>query len=48
MQPIGNENSLRNYVRPTEDIRLLTLDVQPTFSVYELNKLLAISNEICV
>jgi len=33
---------------PNEDVRLLTLEVQPTCSVYELDKLIALSNEIRV
>jgi len=48
MQHIGNQNSLRTWVRPTEDVRLLKLEVQPTCSVYEFGKRLALSNEIRV
>jgi len=48
MQLIGNQNSLRTWVRPTENFRLLKLEVQPTCSVYELDKRLALSNEIRV
>jgi len=48
MKLIGNQNSLRTYVRPTEVVRVLTLEVQPTCSVYELDKRLALSNEIRV
>ena len=36
MQHIGNKNSLRTWVRPTEDVRILSLEVQPNCSVYEL------------
>jgi len=37
-QLLCNQNSLRTWVRPTEDVRLLTLEVQTTSSVYELDK----------
>jgi len=48
MQLIGIKNSLRTRLRPTEDFRLLTLEVQPICSVYELDKRLALSNDIRV
>jgi len=48
MQLIGNQNSLRTCVRPTDDFRVLTLEVHPICSVYELNTRLALSNEIRV
>ena len=48
MQLIRNQNSLRTWVRPTEGFRLLKLEVLPTCSVYELDKRLALSNEIRV
>jgi len=34
MQLIGNQNSLRTWVRQTEYVLVLTLDVHPTSSVY--------------
>jgi len=37
MQLIGNQNSLRTGFRPTEDFHLLTLELQPVFSAYELH-----------
>jgi len=37
-QLICNQNSLRTWVRPAEGVRLLTLGVQTTSSVYELDK----------
>jgi len=48
MQLIGKENSLRTWVRPTEDVRLLKLEIHPISSVYVLRKRLALSNEIRV
>jgi hypothetical protein len=48
MQLIGNQNSPRTCVRPTEEVPVLTLEVQPICSVYELNTRLALSNEILV
>jgi len=47
-QLIGNQNNLRTWVWPTEDIRVLTLEVQPLSTVYELDTRLALSNEIRV
>jgi len=38
MQLIGNQNTLRTWVRLTEDVRVLTLEIQPICSVYELDK----------
>jgi hypothetical protein len=34
MRLIGNQNSLRTCVRPTEDVRVLTLEKQLTCSEY--------------
>jgi len=48
MQLIGNQNSLRTWVRPTEIFRLLTLDIQTIRSVYEHETRRALSNEIRV
>jgi len=48
MQLIRNQNSLRTWDRPTEDVGSLTLEVQPTCSVYELDKHHSLSNEIRV
>jgi len=48
MQLIGNQNSLHTLVRRIENVRLLTLEVEPTCSVYELDKRLALNNEIRV
>jgi len=48
MQLIGNQNSLRTWVRPTEIVRLLTLDIQTIRSLYEHETRSALSNEICV
>jgi len=45
MQLIGNQKSLRTCVRPTEDVRVLTLEIQPISSVYEFNTRLSLSNE---
>jgi len=47
MQLIGNQNSLRTWVRATEDVRVLTLEIQPISLVYVLDTRLALSNEIC-
>ena len=46
MQLIGTQNSLRTWVRPTEGVLVLTLEVQLISSVYELDTRLALSNEI--
>jgi len=48
MQLIGNQKSLRTCIRPTEDVRVLTLEIQPISSVYEFDTGLALSNEIRV
>jgi len=48
MQHFGNQNSLRTWVRPTEIVRLLTLEIQPIRSVYELDTHRALNNEIRV
>ena len=48
MQRIGNQKSLRTCVRPTEDVLILTLDVQPFSSVYEFDRRLALSIKISV
>jgi len=45
MQLIGNKKSLRTYVRATEDVRVLTLEIQPISSVYEFDTRLVLSNE---
>jgi len=37
MQLVGNQNSLRTWVRKTEDFRVLTLEIQAICSVYELD-----------
>jgi len=37
MQLIGNQNSLRTWIRPTEDFHVVTLELQPVFSAYELH-----------
>ena len=46
MQLIDNQNSLRTCVRPTENVRVLTLEIQLISSVYEFNTRLALSTEI--
>jgi len=38
MQLIGNQNSLRTCVRPTEDFHVLTHEIQPVCSEYELHE----------
>jgi len=43
---ICNQNSLRTWVRQSEYVRVSKLEVQPINSVYELDKHLALSNEI--
>ena len=48
MQLICNQNSLSTSVRSTEDVRLLTLEVQCISTVYEVDTRLALSNEIRV
>jgi len=48
MQLIGNQKSLRTCVRPTEEVRVLTLDLQPISSVYEFDTRLALSIKISV
>jgi len=48
MQLIGNQISLRTWVRPTGIVRLLTLDIQTIRSVYEHETRHALSNEIRV
>jgi len=48
MQLIGNQSSPCTWFRPTEVVRVLTLEVQPICSVYELNTRLALSNQIRV
>jgi len=48
MQLIHNQNSLRTCVRPTENVRVLTLEIQLISSVYEFNTRLTLSNEIRV
>jgi len=48
MQLIGNQNNLRTWVRPTEIVRVLTLEVQPISSVYVLDTRFALTNEIRV
>ena len=48
MQLIGNQKSLRTCVRPTEYVRVLTLDVQRISSVYEFDTRLALSIKISV
>jgi len=48
MQLIGNQNSLRICVRPTEIVCLLTLEIQSIRSVYGLNTRRALNNEIRV
>jgi hypothetical protein len=45
---MGNQKSLRICVPPTEDIRVLTLEIQLISSVYEFDTRLALSNEIRV
>jgi len=37
MQLIGNQNSLGTWVRPTEGIRVLTMEIQPIFLAYLLH-----------
>ena len=48
MQLIGNQRSLRTCVRPTEVFHVLTLEIQPISSVYEVDTRLALSNAIRV
>jgi len=48
MHLIGNQKRLRTCVRPTEDVRVLTLDLQPISSVYEFDTRLALSIKISV
>jgi len=48
MQLIVNQNSPRTCVRPTKNIRVLTLEIQPISSVYEFNTRLTLSNEVRV
>jgi len=45
MQLIINQKSLRTCVRATEDIRVVTLEIQPISSVYVFDTRLALSNE---
>jgi len=45
MQLIGNKKSLRTCVRATENVRVLTLEIQPISSVYEFDTRLALSNK---
>jgi len=37
MQLIGNQNILRTCVQPTEGLRVLTLEIQPSISAYALH-----------
>jgi len=46
MQLISNQKSLRTCVRPTENVRVLPLEIQPVSSVYEFHTRVALSNEI--
>ena len=48
MQLIGNQNSLRTWFRRPEDIRVLTLQIQPIFSVYAFDTLLALNKGLRV
>ena len=48
MQLIGNQKSLRTCVWATEDVRVLTLEIQPISSVYKFDTRLALSNVIRV
>ena len=48
MQLIGNQNSNYTWVRPTEDVRVLTLEVQCISTIYEVDTRLEINNEIRV
>jgi len=48
MQLIGNQNSLRTCIRPTENVPVLTLEIQPFSSVYVFDTRRALSNEIRV
>jgi len=48
MQIIGNQNSLRTWVGPAEDVRALTLEIQPISSVYVHHTLFELNNKIRV
>jgi len=48
MQLIGNQKSLHTCFRPTEDVRVLTLVVQPISSVYKFDTRLELSIKINV
>jgi len=48
MQLIGIQITLSTWVPPTEVVRVLALEVQLLFSVYELHTRLGLSNEIRV
>jgi len=48
MQLMCNQNSLRSWVRPTEIVRVFTLEVRPISWIYELDTRIALCNEIRV
>ena len=48
MQLIGNQNSNYTWVRPTKDVRVLTLELQRISIIYEVGTRLEINNEIRV
>jgi len=48
MQLIFNQNRIRTWFRPTEVLRVLTLEIPPICSVYEIDTRLALINEIRV
>ena len=48
LQLIGNKKILRTSFRPTEDVRVLTLDVQTINSVYGFDTRLELSIKISV
>jgi len=45
---IGNKKSLRTCIQPTEDVRVLNLEIQPISLVYEYDKRAGLSNKIRV
>jgi len=48
MQLIGNKSSNYTWVRPTNDVRLLTLELQRYSTIYEVDTRLELNNEIRV
>jgi len=48
MQLIGDQNSNYTWVRPTNDVRILTLELQLISTIYEVDTRLELNNELRV